>query len=107
MTFLVAFVSRRRILQRMISIHFSFCQITSPLYQYNPSELFKKRQFGVCVCVYCEFMICVYSKAVMQYHSCESIYGGNDYPGKNRTLMKIIPLQFVPHRPAVGVLVYG
>jgi len=23
----------------------------------------------VCVCVYCEFMICVYSKAVMQYHS--------------------------------------
>lgn len=26
---------------------------------------------------------------------------------KNRTLMKIVPLQFVPGRLAVGVLVYG
>lgn len=31
----------------------------------------------------------------------------NDYLGKNRTLMKIVPLQFAPRRPAVGVIVYG
>lgn len=64
MTFCVAFVSRHWILQRMLSIHLDFCQITSPSRQYSPSELLKRRQSlgGVRVCAWvydCEpYFVC-------------------------------------------------
>lgn len=62
-------VSRHGILQKTVSIHLDFCQITSPLHQYSPSELFKRRQSlgegGEFMSVLLGLCICVYSIAVM------------------------------------------
>lgn len=107
-------VSRHGILQKTVSIHFDFCQITSPLHQYSPSELFKRRQSlgeggWIYECAPRFVYLCVFQSCDehTQVSTLREYLWKNDYLGKNRSLMKITPLQFAAHRPAVRVLVYG